>query len=89
MLHPFGYHSKREQCLVETQEWEEVGMGKPLPNDRLMAKFLYIRPPLRFRATVSEATAPALTSASPSQPSYHQSQRRRPFHPVTNRSSVI
>ena len=40
MLHPLGYQRKGEQCLVDTKEWEEVRVGKSLPDDRLVKEFL-------------------------------------------------
>ena len=52
MLHPFRYHRKGKQLLVDTKEWEEVRVGKSLPNDRLVAEFLLCVCPLfRFKTT--------------------------------------
>ena len=47
-----GYHCKREQRFVDTKEWEEVRVGKSLPNDRLMAEFLsYVYPSFGYKIT--------------------------------------
>ena len=50
MLHPLGYHRKGEQGLVDTEEWEEIRVGKSFPDHCLMAEFLSsVRPPLALR----------------------------------------
>ena len=52
MLHPLGYHRKGEQGLVDTEEWEEVRVGKSFPDDCLMAEFLSsVRSPFSFETT--------------------------------------
>jgi len=88
VLHPLGYHRKGKQCLVNAEEWEEVRVGKPLPNDCLVAEFLpRIHPPFRFKTTRAQSNTPALISASPGRPC-HPFQRPPPPNPAAKKSSA-
>ena len=40
VFHPFRYHREAEQCLINAEEWKEVRVGKALPNDGFVTKFL-------------------------------------------------
>ena len=48
MFHPFRYQGEVEQCLVDTEEWDEVRMREPFPDHCFVAKVL-IQTHLPFR----------------------------------------
>ena len=38
--HPLRYHAKGRRCLRNSKEWDDVGVGNPLPHHHLLAEYL-------------------------------------------------
>ena len=54
VFHPIRYHCKGKQRHIDTNEWEEVRVGKSLPDYCLVTEFL-VRTPFRFKTTGSRS----------------------------------